>query len=77
MPGLKKLIFISPVSFVKSANYLNHVICNGSASKSSWVTKLVRTDLVKDCMIVPLPELRVSSNKNLKNLQQYDSTRIF
>ena len=76
MPGLWKLIFISPVSLVKSANYLNHVICNGSVSSSSWVTKLVRTDFCKG-LVVPLPELRISSNENLKNLQQYDTTRIF
>ena len=56
MPELRKPIFISPVSFVKSANYLNH----GSVSRSSWVTKLVRTDFCKG-LIVPLPELRVSS----------------
>ena len=47
MPGLRKPIFISPVSFAKSINYLNHVICNGSVSSSSWVTKLVRNDLCK------------------------------
>ena len=47
MPGLRKPIFISPVSFVKSTNYLNHVIFNGSVCSSSWVTKLVRTDFCK------------------------------
>ena len=75
MPGLRKQIFISPVSFAKSINYLNHVICNGSVSRNSWVIKLVCTDFCKG-PIVPLPELRISSNKNLKNLQRYDITRI-
>ena len=39
-------------------------------------TNPVPTDFYKG-PIVPLPELRISSNKMLKNLQQYDTIRVF
>ena len=41
MLGLGKL-FISPVSFAKNANYLNHVICNGSVNSSSCALTFIK-----------------------------------
>ena len=38
--------------------------------------EVVRADFCKD-PIVPRPELRISSNKNLTNLQLYETTRVF
>ena len=68
MPELRKPTFISPVSFAKTINYLNHVICNGSVSSSSWVTKLVRTDFCK---------WLIGSNKVVNNKKiEYRRTHI-